>query len=126
MEINYDVCRKVAVTTTNSERIYHTPDGDFPSVTTILSATDDNTWLARWQARVGEREAERIRRQTAERGTLLHSYLERALNGEDIAAEIANSPDDIGTMTRGLLARVDENVASTSLEECTVWKRMTG
>ena len=126
MEINYDVCRKVAVTTTNSERIYHTPDGDFPSVTTILSATDDNTWLARWQARVGEREAERIRRQTAERGTLIHSYLERALNGEDIADEIAKSPHDIRTMTRGLLGVMDKNVTSTYVQELTVWNKDMG
>ena len=46
MEFDYSVCKDVAVTTLESERIYHTPDGDFPSVTTILRATDDDSWLA--------------------------------------------------------------------------------
>jgi genome maintenance exonuclease 1 len=126
MEISYEVCRTVAVTTTDSERIYHTPDGDFPSVTTILSATDDNRWLAQWQARVGEEEAERIRRQTAERGTLIHSYLERALNGEDIADEISKGPRDVRTMTLGLLEVMRKNVTSTYVQELTVWNRDMG
>ncbi len=126
MEINYDVCRTVAVTTTNSERIYHTPDGDFPSVTTILGATDDDTWLTQWRARVGEREAERIRRETAERGTMVHSYLERAWNGEDISDEISKSPHDIRTMTLGLLGVMLKNVTSTDAQELIVWTRDMG
>lgn len=123
MGINYDICRTVAATTTNSERIYHTPDGDFPSVTTILSATDDDTWLSHWRARVGEREAERIRQQTADRGTLIHSYLERAWNGEDISDEISNSPHDVRTMTLGLLEVMLKNVTSTYVQELIVWNR---
>lgn len=123
MGINYDACRTVAVTTTNSDRIYHTPDGDFPSVTTILSATDDNTWLDQWRARVGEREAERIRRQTAERGTLIHSFLERALNGEDISHEISKRPPNIRTMTLGLLGVMHENATATYVQELAVWNR---
>ena len=126
MEISYDVCQTVAVTTTDSERIYHTPDGDFPSVTTILSATDDDTWLAQWRARVGEEEAERIRRETAERGTLVHSYLERAWNGEDISDEIAKGPHDVRTMTLGLHGVMLENVTSTYVQELTVWNRDMG
>lgn len=126
MKSNYDVCGTVAVTTTNSERIYHTPDGDFPSVTTILSATDDDTWLTHWRAHVGEREAERIRRQTADRGTLIHSYLERAWNGEDISDEISKSPHDIRTMTLGLLGVMLKNVTSTDAQELIVWNRDMG
>ena len=126
MEINYDVCRSVAATTTDSERIYHTPDGDFPSVTTILSATDDDTWLTQWRARVGEKEAERIRRETAERGTLIHSYLERAWNGEDISDEISKRPHDVRTMTLGLHGVMHENVTSTYVQELAVWNKAMG
>ncbi len=126
MEIDYDVCRTVAVTTTESERIYHTPDGDFPSVTTILSAADDDTWLTQWRARVGEKEAERIRRETAERGTLIHWYLERAWNGEDISDELSKSPHDIRTMTLGLHGVMLKNVTSTYGQELIVWNRDMG
>ena len=126
MKINYETCQSVRATTTNSERIYHTPDGDFPSVTTILSATEDNRWLTQWQARVGEKEAERIRQETAARGTLIHSYLERALNGEDIADEISKCPHDVRTMTLGLHGVMRENVTSTYVQELTVWNRNMG
>lgn len=126
MEINYDVCRTVAATTTDSERIYHTPDGDFPSVTTILSATDDDTWLAQWRARVGEEEADRIRRETAERGTLVHWYLERAWNGDDISDEISKRPDDVKAMTLGLHGVMLENVTSTYVQELAVWNKAMG
>lgn len=31
-------------------RFYETPDGNFPSVTTVLKAASDNTFLAEWRA----------------------------------------------------------------------------
>ncbi len=126
MEFDYSVCKDVAVTTLESERIYHTPDGDFPSVTTILRATDDDSWLAAWRNRVGETEAERIRRETAERGTLIHSYLERAWNGEDISCELLRRSHEIRTMTLGLLKVMSENVTSTYMQELIVWNKDMG
>ncbi len=126
MDIDYDVCKDVAVTTSDSERIYHTPDGDFPSVTTILRATDDDSWLAQWRARVGAEEAERIRRETAAWGTLVHSYLERSWNGEDVSDEISRSSHEIRTMTLGLLGIMSENVSSSYMQELIVWNKDMG
>lgn len=48
----------------------------FPSVTTVLAATAYKPGLAEWRQRVGEAEAERIRREAAERGTRLHAMME--------------------------------------------------
>ena len=126
MEIDYDVCKGVAVTTSGAERIYHTPDGDFPSVTTILRATDDDTWLDQWRARVGAKEAERIQRETAARGTLVHSYLERTWNGEDVSDEISGSSHEIRAMTLGLLGLMSENVSSSYVQELIVWNKDMG
>jgi genome maintenance exonuclease 1 len=56
-----------------------------PSVTTILSETqsdDKKESLARWKARVGETEAERIKDSSASRGTNMHLHLERHILGQ--------------------------------------------
>jgi ATP-dependent exoDNAse (exonuclease V) beta subunit len=60
-----------------SGRVYNTPSGSFPSITTVLGATADKAWLQRWIDSIGEEEANRIKEAAAERGTILHNYLER-------------------------------------------------
>jgi genome maintenance exonuclease 1 len=47
-----------------------------PSVTTILDKTKDRTKLIEWINRVGEEEAERIKRDAAAVGTSMHAYIE--------------------------------------------------
>jgi hypothetical protein len=56
----------------SSGRYYVTPEGEhYSSVTTILGTMLDKGFLDDWIARVGEREAERIKNQAATRGTEL-------------------------------------------------------
>ncbi len=60
----------------------------YPSVTTIISETSDKSGLKSWVDRVGEAEAERISKFSANRGTFMHSlhenYLDfRFIKGED-------------------------------------------
>ncbi len=59
-----------------SGRVYDTPVGYFPSITTVLGATANKMWLQKWIDSVGEEEANRIKEAAAERGTILHNYLE--------------------------------------------------
>ena len=62
-------------------RLYLTPDGEsLPSVTTILSKAKDKSFLKKWRNRVGDKEAERIMRESAQIGTALHLYIERLVN----------------------------------------------
>lgn len=66
-------------------RLYKTPDGNlYPSVTTVLGATSDHTWLDEWKAKVGEDAAAKISKQAADRGTLIHSRCEDFLLGRSI------------------------------------------
>lgn len=62
-------------------RFYTTPIGELPSVTTVLSATGDRSWLEHWRRKVGPAEADRVRDEAAARGVALHSALERYLLG---------------------------------------------
>jgi hypothetical protein len=71
----------------NDKRHYEVGDEKLPSVTTILSATESDEKresLARWKARVGNDEADRIKNEAAKRGTSMHSYLEHYLEGEGL------------------------------------------
>ena len=55
-----------------------------PSVTTILSATqseEKKASLAKWKARLGDHQADRVRDIAAMRGTAMHTYLEGYVRG---------------------------------------------
>ena len=59
---HYDVCNEI-----------------LPSVTTMLQATQSEekaASLARWKSKVGEKEAERVKNEAANRGTAMHKFLE--------------------------------------------------
>ena len=56
-----------------------------PSVTTVLGATqpkEKQESLERWRKRVGLREAQKITRDAAIRGTAMHKYLEDLISGQ--------------------------------------------
>ena len=67
---------------------HYTVDGEskpLPSVTTILGQTqpkEKQESLARWRERVGSREAQKITRDAAIRGTAMHKYLEDLILGQ--------------------------------------------
>ena len=63
----------------NGKRHYNTPNGKLPSVTTILDATkpeEEKKALFEWKKRVGDKKAQEITTEAANRGTKMHSYLE--------------------------------------------------
>jgi genome maintenance exonuclease 1 len=65
-------------------RKYSINNEKLPSVTTILSSTQDASKaesLAKWKAKVGEVEAEKIKNTAATRGTAMHTYLEHYVKG---------------------------------------------
>ena len=64
-------------------RYYQTPDGIFPSVTTVLSSIP-NPELNAWRESIGHEEAEKISKVAAARGTKMHSFCESYLKNEPI------------------------------------------
>ena len=64
----------------NIGRIYHTPKGDYYSVTTMLGATKDDGWLKAWHNRVGPEEASKISKIATNTGTRFHGICEDYLN----------------------------------------------
>ena len=66
----------------SGKRLYNTPSGNLPSVTTILDRTKDKTFLVEWKKRVGEEEANRITKEASGLGTIFHKHLENYILGE--------------------------------------------
>jgi genome maintenance exonuclease 1 len=78
----YKNCQQINDPVTR-KRVYQTPDGEkLPSVTTILSATKDQTHLIEWRKRIGVEKAQQITTEAAGVGTAMHANLERFLIGE--------------------------------------------
>ena len=74
---------------TKMGRLYSTPDGSFPSVTTVLSILTEDA-IAAWRERVGEEEANKISHKASSRGTKVHSIIEDYLNGKDTSEYLPN------------------------------------
>tara|TARA_Y100001951_G_C11217235_1_gene226519 strand:+ start:48 stop:725 length:678 start_codon:yes stop_codon:yes gene_type:complete len=98
-------------------RHYDVSNEILPSVTTILQKTQTREKvksLAKWQARVGDEEAERIRKQAALRGTAMHVVLEKYLQGtgyQDLTDE--------GQVASGMAQQIIEKGLSQNLTE--IW-----
>ena len=65
----------------NGSRVYDIGGYRLPSVTTILGATKDKSFLTKWKAKVGEQEAERIKNLSSRRGTAMHKFIESHVEG---------------------------------------------
>ena len=89
--------------TVHGSRNYDVAGQRLPSVTTILGRTKDDTYLKKWIADKGEKEAERIKIASATRGTSMHKYLENYVIGkgyEDLT--------DLGQETKRMAEKVIE------------------
>lgn len=68
--------KKLTRVNENGKRLYVTEDGNkYPSVTTVLSYLSKKG-IAKWRARVGNEEANRISTQAARAGTAMHQVAE--------------------------------------------------
>jgi genome maintenance exonuclease 1 len=76
------------------KRLYACPDGTkVPSVTTVLDKTkpeEAKQALLNWRRSVGEAKAQQITTEAANRGTRMHTFLERYVKGEGIKDTVSN------------------------------------
>lgn len=132
--LTYEECKKVVNIDRESGRVYDTPIGQFPSVTTVLGQTSNKEWLNQWIARVGKEEADRIKNAAAERGTILHNYLERFYeeysspsfqNAKDfiVSSGLQNEKLFIQNMVKSLLKHLLANNFRSLSQEFVVWDR---
>jgi len=94
-------------------RKYVTPEGNsYPSITTVLSHSTDKSFLIEWRKRVGEEEANRITKKSANRGTKLHAVCEKYLLNELNDFKIKTMMPDIKDFFLQLKPYIDDNVGN--------------
>ena len=67
--------------TDHGARTYDIAGMRLPSVTTILAKTKDQQYINRWKQTVGREEAERIKDYASRRGTAMHKFIEKHIQG---------------------------------------------
>jgi genome maintenance exonuclease 1 len=101
----------------DGKRFYSTPDGDFPSVTTVVG-WEKQKFFANWR----EKNPEESKRVTA-RGTKFHSIIESYINNEDINFdELMPNYKSLFSMIKPELDKIDNIVAL----ESPLWSKTLG
>ena len=79
--------------TEDGRRLYDTPGGKLPSVTTVLERTkpeEKKQALQEWRRRVGPAQAQAITTEAANRGTRMHTYLEHYVKNGTLQQQGSN------------------------------------
>lgn len=102
-------------TASTGKRHYVSPTGEkLASVTTILSATKDMTFLNEWRKRIGDAEADRQVKEATSVGNLLHDELEKYVLGLE--------RNTGGNLIRKMARRMADMVIEEGLSKVTeVW-----
>lgn len=95
--------------TVDGIRTYHTPDGDFPSVTTVLKGFSQDGIQA-WKDRVGEEEARRIGLKAARQGTNVHEMAEMYVRNVPYNSIINSFMPHEVTLFKQLKEELDEHL----------------
>ena len=82
-QFNYDLLenRKDQIEQDNSseDRVYHAPNGIYPSVTNLLYHMISKKNIQAWRDKIGHEEADKISHRAARRGTNVHGVIEKYL-----------------------------------------------
>ncbi len=102
-------------------RIYDTPDGEFYSVTSFLSAISDKSELNEWSKRVGKAEAERIANLGKESGEKFHLACEEYLLTGAIQTEIDNFV--VARCFKNVVPLLDKHITQLHASELAMWSK---
>lgn len=130
--MNFDICKNVTNIDSSNGRVYVTPSGQYPSVTTMLSKTANKHGLIAWRNKIGDVEADKIVKEAAERGTIMHKYLEDYMtlyptatidNAKEFiqVSGINKESYNIQLMAKNIIKFLANNNFSTVAQEIAVW-----
>ena len=95
IELGYE---DLVAETTDTGRTYKCPDGSsFNSVTTVLKVLSEDAIQA-WRRRVGEDVANKIGVRAANRGTAVHSIIEKHLRNEDTSDNLPHIKQSLANL----------------------------
>lgn len=110
--------------TTEKGRRYRTPEGvDLPSITTVLSILSRES-IAKWRARVGAEEANRISHRASTRGTAVHEIVEKYIDNDENFKD-GYTPDIISSFL-DLKPILDDRIGRVYAQEAPLYSNHLG
>ena len=95
LDIGYD---DLVADTRETGRVYVAPDGSrYPSVTTVLGILSEDS-IREWRQRVGEEEANKVSHRASNRGTAVHSIIEKYLRNEDTSDNLPHIKQSLANL----------------------------
>ena len=95
LDIGYD---DLVADTRETGRVYIAPDGSrYPSVTTVLGILSEDS-IREWRQRVGEEEANKVSHRASNRGTAVHSIIEKYLRNEDTSDKLPHIKQSLANL----------------------------
>ena len=120
VELEFEELKSI---TTTGSRVYETPDGTFPSITTVLGRKKAQ-FFKEWRARIGEEEANKITTQATRRGTKVHKVVENYIsNQEDY---FGDSLPHVREMFNTIKPHLDKNLNNIAGIEIPLWSKQLG
>tara|TARA_A100001201_G_scaffold2567_1_gene6518 strand:+ start:164 stop:808 length:645 start_codon:yes stop_codon:yes gene_type:complete len=107
----------------NGERKYVTPDGNFPSITTVLSRKKAK-FFKEWRERVGAEEANKITTKATRRGTGMHTVVENYIANEEDYFKKAFP--NVKSLFNSIKPIIDENIDNIAGIEVPLWSKHLG
>ena len=115
---------EMTAVTTDKGRQYKTPEGiNLPSITTVLSILSRDS-IAKWRARVGHAEANRISHRASTRGTSVHEIIEKYINNEESFKD-GYTPDIINSFL-DLKPILDDRIGRVYAQEAPLYSNHLG
>ena len=110
-------------TTVEGKRQYVTPDGTFPSITTVLGRKKAKA-IKQWRERVGAEQANKITTQASRRGTNMHKVVENYLdNYEDYFEKALPHVKELFSTIQPV---IDQNISLIHGIEVPLWSKHLG
>ena len=124
-QFNYDLLenRKKELIQDNRKtgRVYHSPDGTFPSITNLLFEMISKKGIREWEEKIGKEKARKITTKASKRGTRIHSYIEKYLAGDEDYLEKA--PPDHMELVNLAIPQIDEKIDNIRGIELGMWSK---
>ena len=122
-QFNYDLLenRKKELIQDNRKtgRVYHSPNGTFPSITNLLFEMVSKKGIQEWEEKIGKEAAQKIKTKASRRGTRVHGYLEKYLEGNENYLE--GAPPDHMELVKLAIPQIDEKIDNIRGIELGMW-----
>ncbi len=114
---------ELQTTNIDGQRVYKTPDGSFPSITTVLGRKKAQ-FFKEWRERIGEEEANKITTKATRRGTSMHTVVENYLaNKSDY---FGKSQPNVIELFNTIKPIIDSHLDNIAGIEIPLWSKQLG